>query len=62
MVLNRIEARCKVVNLASARVLEKAGFRLEGVLRQHQRTKGNFEDMKLYAILREDWEQEDRPG
>src|SRR5579884_1679302 len=31
MGLNRIEARCKVANLASARVLEKVGFRLEGV-------------------------------
>ena len=62
MGLNRIEARCKVVNLASARVLEKAGFRLEGVLRQHQHTKGAFEDMKLYAILREDWQPPERGG
>ncbi len=49
--LNRIEAFCKPANLASARVLEKAGMSLEGVLRRHQYIKGHFEDLRLYAIL-----------
>jgi RimJ/RimL family protein N-acetyltransferase len=53
--LNRIEAYCKVVNLASARVLEKSGMSLEGVLRQRDRIKGKFEDLSLYAILKQDY-------
>lgn len=54
--LNRIEARCKVPNLSSARVMEKVGMKYEGILRQQMFNKGIFHDMKLYAILREDWE------
>jgi ribosomal-protein-alanine N-acetyltransferase len=54
--LNRIEARCKLPNQASARVMEKVGFSFEGILRQQMLSKGSFHDMKLYAILREDWE------
>ncbi len=52
--LNRIEAFCKTANLPSARVLEKSGLRLEGVLREHQFIKGQFEDLKLYAVLKSD--------
>jgi ribosomal-protein-alanine N-acetyltransferase len=52
---NRIEAFCKIQNTASARVLEKSGFRFEGILRQRELIKGRFEDLKLYAILREDY-------
>ncbi len=49
--LNRIEAFCKPENLGSARVLEKVGMKLEGVLRQHQFIKGRFEDLSLYSVL-----------
>jgi ribosomal-protein-alanine N-acetyltransferase len=54
--LNRIEGRCKLPNHSSARVLEKVGMKYEGILRQQMFSKGSFHDMKLYAILREDWE------
>ncbi|MCT7973164.1 GNAT family N-acetyltransferase [Laspinema olomoucense] len=54
--LNRIEGRCKLSNHASARVMEKIGMKFEGILRQQMFIKGSFHDMKLYAILREDWE------
>ncbi len=57
---NRIEARCLMANAASARVMAKAGLSFEGVLRQHMFCKGAFQDMKLYAILREDWEKSGR--
>jgi ribosomal-protein-alanine N-acetyltransferase len=53
--LNRVEARCDVENLASARVLEKSGMKYEGVLRQHARIKTEFRDLKLYSVLREEW-------
>jgi len=55
MGLNRIEGRCRVDNVASARVMEKAGMEMEGVLRQHVYAKGSFHDMKVYAVLREEW-------
>ena len=54
MGLNRIEGRCMVENAASSRVMEKAGMRYEGTMRQQILAKGRFRDVKLYAILRED--------
>lgn len=53
--LNRIEAFCKVENIASARVMEKAGMRLEGVLRQREFIKGRYEDLKIYGITSDDF-------
>ncbi|MBX6342118.1 MAG: GNAT family N-acetyltransferase, partial [Thermomicrobiaceae bacterium] len=53
--LNRIEAMCEAPNVASARVMEKVGMRYEGTLRQYLFSKGAFQDMRLYAILREEW-------
>jgi len=54
MRLNRIEARCLIENRASARVLEKAGMRLEGVMRQHIFLKGGYRDLQLYATLKDE--------
>ncbi len=53
--LNRVEAFCKIENGASARVLEKSGMRFEGILRQREFIKGRYEDLKLFAILREEY-------
>jgi ribosomal-protein-alanine N-acetyltransferase len=55
MGVNRIEARCDVLNVASARVMEKAGMTFEGILRQHMLVKNAYVDLKLYSILREEW-------
>jgi RimJ/RimL family protein N-acetyltransferase len=41
-------------NPASARVLEKAGYRLEGRMRQSAIKDGEVLDQLLYAILRDD--------
>ncbi len=49
--LHRIFATCDTRNLASARVLEKAGMRREGHLREHKRIRGEWRDSYLYAIL-----------
>jgi len=40
-------------NLGSCRILEKAGFQLEGLLRKNALKNGQTEDMKLYALVRE---------
>ena len=52
--LHRIFAQHIARNAASARVLEKAGFSKEGVLRERGHDNGRFEDVHYYAMLRED--------
>jgi RimJ/RimL family protein N-acetyltransferase len=53
--LNRLYAYHMVRNPASGRVLERHGFRVEGLLRQRVRKWGLFEDVVLQALLRADW-------
>lgn len=55
--LNRIQARCLLPNLASARVMQKIGMKFEGVLHQHIHVKGEFHDLKMHAILKSDWDK-----
>jgi [ribosomal protein S5]-alanine N-acetyltransferase len=58
--VNRIDAVTWRENSASARVMEKAGMRFEGLARQRRFAKGAFRDRKSYAILREDFFNEKR--
>lgn len=51
--IHRIFAEPFAHNAASCRVLEKAGFQLEGTLRGNAVKNGRILDMKLYARLRE---------
>ena len=39
-------------NKASCRVLEKAGFQMEGILRCNTVKNGKVMDMKLYALIK----------
>lgn len=48
----RIFAEPFAHNAASCRVLEKAGFQLEGVLRSNAVKNGRILDMKLYALVK----------
>ncbi len=52
--LHRIHASHLVRNPASGRVLQKLGMRREGRLRQHAWHRGGFEDLALFAILRDE--------
>jgi RimJ/RimL family protein N-acetyltransferase len=54
--LRRLYAVPYASNPASARVLEKAGYRREGTLRQSAIKDGRVLDQWMYAILREEWE------
>lgn len=54
--LNRLYAYHMVRNPATGRVLEKNGFRQEGLLRQRVQKWGQYEDVALLAILRQDWQ------
>lgn len=52
MNLVRIQARCFVGNLASERVMQKAGMSFEGIIRKGMFVKGKHEDLKLYSIIK----------
>lgn len=48
----RIYAEPFAYNTASCRVLEKAGFQYEGILRSNAVKNGEVIDMKMYSLLR----------
>jgi ribosomal-protein-alanine N-acetyltransferase len=49
--LRRVVATCHPDNVASARVLEKAGMQQEGRMRDHLRVRGSWRDSLLYAAI-----------
>lgn len=57
MHIHRVEAMYDVRNASSGRVMEKCGMHHEGILRGKVFNKGEFADVNMCAILREDWEK-----
>jgi [ribosomal protein S5]-alanine N-acetyltransferase len=53
--LERVTSEVNAANTRSLRVLEKLGFKLEGVLRQHETYRGVRGDVHLFGILREEF-------
>ncbi|HET9655031.1 MAG TPA: GNAT family N-acetyltransferase [Kineosporiaceae bacterium] len=53
--LNRLEADIDPRNEASARLLDRLGFRQEGLLRQRWIVADEICDSAWYGLLREDW-------
>jgi RimJ/RimL family protein N-acetyltransferase len=53
----RLRVRTDTRNLASQRVLEKAGFLKEGLLRKAAFIRGDWRDLFIYSILREEWKE-----
>lgn len=53
--LVRIQARCDVENIASARVMEKIGMTYEGTQRKVMFVKGRHRYLKMYSILRDEF-------
>jgi diaminopimelate epimerase len=53
--LNKLWAGRFAENPASGRVLEKAGFTLEGTLRGHLKRQGTYRDDVVYGLLRSEW-------
>ena len=49
----RIYAEPFAYNTASCRVLEKAGFACEGILKSNAYKNGNIVDMKMYALVKQ---------
>ena len=54
--LHRVYATVSVENLASIRLLERLGFRREGVMREHYLIQGRRVDEVIYGLLRHEWE------
>jgi [ribosomal protein S5]-alanine N-acetyltransferase len=59
MDLVRIQARCFMENKGSERVMEKLGMIYEGVIRKGMFTKGEHRDLKLYSLLKEEFDRFD---
>jgi RimJ/RimL family protein N-acetyltransferase len=53
----RIQAATDVRNKPSQRVLEKAGFKIEGTIRKSAFVRGEWTNAYLYSILREEWKE-----
>ncbi len=55
--LHRIFLRVFETNMRAIRSYEKAGFVLEGRLRQAQFRNGKYEDVLLMSVLRPEWQE-----
>ncbi len=53
--VDRVGATCDVENLASARLAEKLGFRLEGTLRSGLYHHGRWHDVRVFGVTRSEW-------
>lgn len=60
LALHRIFARHMRRNPVSGRVVQKIGMTYEGRLREHYSKWGAFEDIEMYGVLREEWQQRAR--
>lgn len=53
----RIFATTHSKNIASQKILEKVGFKREGTMRKCYFCRGEWTDMFIYSILREEWKE-----
>ena len=53
----RIQAGTNVENKPSQKVLEKAGFKKERIMRKGLFVRGTWVDVCMYSILREEWRE-----
>jgi RimJ/RimL family protein N-acetyltransferase len=53
----RIQVQTDLRNVASQKVIEKVGFKKEGILRKNFFMRGELRDCYIYSILREEWQQ-----
>jgi ribosomal-protein-alanine N-acetyltransferase len=55
--VERVQAHCFAENTASYRVLEKLGLAAEGTHRSALFHRDRFWDLKMFAVLRNEWKQ-----
>lgn len=59
---HRVELRAAVHNHASRRVAERAGFTLEGICRDGELLRGEYNDLAVYSHLPQDTENRAHPN
>ncbi len=59
--INRVWLHTGASNVRAQRAFQKAGFSIEGTLRQHALHNGRWHDAVIMSILRRDWEALERP-
>jgi ribosomal-protein-alanine N-acetyltransferase len=52
---NRVQAFHRSKNISSGKVLQKAGMKCEGTMKQYLIHKDEFDDCIMYAALRSEW-------
>ena len=55
--INRIGTRVHIQNFRSASALIKAGFQLEGILRDYWFLNGKMTDVMIFSMLKRDWQK-----
>lgn len=53
--LNKVFLYTNDNNLKAYTIYENAGFKLEGILRQHKVKNGSFQNRRFYGLLRSEW-------
>ena len=53
----RVQAATVIKNIGSQKVLEKAGFTKEGIIRKMMWCRGDWRDYILYSILIDEWKE-----
>jgi ribosomal-protein-serine acetyltransferase len=53
---NRIEIKCGTGNEKSCHIAERLGFTLEGIEREGELVNGEYIDLKVYSLLKKEWE------
>jgi len=53
----RVQVQTDLRNAASQRIIEKVGFKKEGILRKNLFIRGELRDCYIYSILREEWKE-----
>lgn len=54
--VNKIEIHTAVENARSNRVVEKAGFHLDGLIRANERLEDGYHDGYIWTLLKSDWD------
>ena len=52
-----IQATTHIKNIASQRVLEKIGFKKEGILRKRFYIRGDWQNQFLFSIIKKEWKE-----
>ena len=55
--LNRVQALTCLDNIASINLLQRFGFQPEVILREYGYWNNRFHDLRMYSLLRREWQE-----